>query len=71
MDPSVPLQKAVWSQFDGIWGILKDSWEVLTLWTPDLEARGTPEAPYGGFQKLGGPFLVVLTIRALQFWSPY
>ena len=26
---------------------------------------------YGGFQKLGGPFLVVLIIRALLFWGTY
>ena len=33
--------------------------------------RAIQSGPYGGFKKFGGPFLVVLEIRALLFWGPY
>ena len=28
--PNVPLRRALWSPLDGIWGILKGSWDVCS-----------------------------------------
>ena len=42
---------------------------------PMLQDQGTVRRAahglYEGFQKLGGPFLAVLIIRALLFWGTY